>query len=79
LDEYLSTVIDNNNNLWFATYRDGAWKYDGTKITHYVVQDNSKDIAIFSIYKDNNGVLWVGTHKNGAYKFNGMTFEKFKP
>ena len=79
LDEYLSTVIDNNNNLWFATYRDGAWKYDGTKITHYVVQDNSKDIAIFSIYKDNNGVLWVGTHENGAYKFNGMTFEKFKP
>lgn len=77
LDEYLSTVRDNNNNLWFVTYRDGVWKYDGTQITHYVVQENAKDITLFSIYKDNNGDLWLGTHENGAYKFNGKTFEKF--
>ena len=77
LDEYLSTVIDNNNNLWFVTYRNGVWKYDGTKITNYVVQDNSKDITLFSIYKDNKGDLWLGTQENGAYKFNGKTFEKF--
>lgn len=77
LDEYLSTVKDNNNNLWFVTYLDGVWKYDGTKITHYAVQDNSKQIALFSIYKDNKGALWLGTHENGAYKFNGTAFEKF--
>lgn len=79
LKEYLSTVRDNENNLWFVTYRSGVWKYDGTKITHYVVQDNSKNITLFSIYKDNNGDLWLGTHENGAYKFNGTTFEKFTP
>ncbi len=77
LNEYLSTVRDNNNNLWFVTYRSGVWKYDGTKVTHYPVQDNSKNITLFSIYKDNNGDLWLGTHENGAYKFNGTTFEKF--
>ncbi len=79
LKEYLSIEKDNNNNLWFVTYRDGVWKYDGIKITHYPVQYNSKDITLFSIYKDNNGVLWLGTHENGAYKFNGKTFEKFNP
>ena len=79
LNEYLSTVRDNNNNLWFVTYRNGVWKYDGAKITHYPIQVNSKDIALFSIYKDNKGDLWLGTHENGAYKFNGMTFEKFTP
>ncbi len=79
LDEYLSSVIDDNNNLWFVTYLDGVWKYDGTKITHYAVQDNSKDISLFSIYKDNDGDLWLGTHENGAFKFNGSTFVKFKP
>lgn len=47
------------------------------KITQYTVQDNSKDIPLFSIYKDNNGDLWLGTHENGAFKFNGQTFEKF--
>lgn len=77
LDEYLSTALDNNNDLWFVTYLDGVWKYDGTKVTHYPVRDNSKDISLFSIYKDNNGGLWLGTHQNGAYKFNGKTFEKF--
>lgn len=79
LNEYLSTVRDNANNLWFVTYRDGVWKYDGETITHYRVQENSKDITLFSIYKDNNGDLWLGTHENSAYKLNGKTFEKFKP
>jgi ligand-binding sensor domain-containing protein len=79
LNEYLSIAKDNNNNLWLATYRSGVWKYDGTIVTHYPVQKDSKDITIFRIYKDNNGCLWLGTHENGAYKFNGNTFEKFKP
>ncbi|MDI9875115.1 ligand-binding sensor domain-containing protein [Flectobacillus rivi] len=79
LNEYLSTVRDNDNNLWFVTYREGVWKYDGTKITHYQIQAESKDITVFSIYKDTNGDLWLGTHENGAYKFNGKTFEQFKP
>ena len=78
LDEYLSAVRDNENNLWFVTYRNGVWKYDGTNVTHYPVQVNSKDITLFSIYKDNNGDLWLGTQQNGVYRFNGTTFEKFK-
>ncbi|MEM1328251.1 MAG: two-component regulator propeller domain-containing protein, partial [Bacteroidota bacterium] len=78
LDEYLSSVIDNNGDLWFVTYLDGVWKYDGTKITHYSILENTKNISLFSIYKDNNGDLWLGTHENGAYKFNGITFEEFK-
>lgn len=78
LDEYLSIARDNNDDLWFVTYRDGVWKYDGTSISHYVVQDNKRDITLFCIYKDNHGDLWLGTHENGAYKFNGTSFEKFK-
>ena len=77
LKEYLSIARDNH--LWFVTYRSGVRKYDGTKVTHYPVQKDSKDITLFSIYKDNNGYLWLGTHENGAYKFNGNTFEKFTP
>ena len=78
LDEYLSTLKDDHDNLWFVTYLNGVYKYDGNEITHYRVQDNSKDITIFSIYKDNNSDLWLGTHNNGLYKFNGTTFEKFE-
>lgn len=78
LDEYLSSVRDNDNNLWFVTYLDGVWKYDGTNITHYPVQEGSQYIELFRIYKDNDGILWLGTHKNGVYTFDGNTFEKFK-
>jgi ligand-binding sensor domain-containing protein len=64
--------------VWpFANRFNGVWRYNGMKITQYTVQDNSKDISLFSIYKDNNGNLWLGTHGNGAFKFNGQTFEKF--
>lgn len=79
LDEYLSVVRDNEDHLWFVTYRDGVWKYNGNKITHYPIQDDSKDITLFSIYKDNQGGLWLGTHENGVFNFNGQTFERFKP
>lgn len=78
LNEYLSIVKDNNNELWMATYADGVWRYDGKQVTHYLVQDNGKNITLFSIYKDIQGELWLGTHKTGAYKFNGTAFEKFK-
>lgn len=78
LDEYLSSVRDNNDHLWFVSYRDGLWKYDGMKITHYAVQHHAKDITLFSIYKDHSGGLWLGTHENGVFKFNGQTFEPFK-
>lgn len=79
LNEFLSTVKDEAGNLWFVTYRDGVWKYDGTTVTHFPVTENSNNISLFCIYKDNSGDLWLGTEANGAYKFNGRTFEKFKP
>ena len=78
LNEYLSIVMDNNNNLWIATYLNGVWKYDGTKTTHYPVQLNTKHIKVFSIYKDNNGDIWLGTNENGVFKFNGQAFEQAK-
>jgi len=78
LDEYLSTLRDDHGDLWFVTYRDGVFKYDGSTITHYAVKEDGKDITLFSIYKDNQGDLWLGTHENGAYRFNGEAFEKFR-
>lgn len=77
LTEYLSITRDHQDNLWIATYRNGVWKYDGSKIQHYPVQENGKDINIFCIYTDNHGDLWLGTHKNGLWKLNGQAFERF--
>lgn len=78
-DEYLSVAKDDDQNLWFATYRHGVWKYDGKAVTHYPVQVNGMDIHLFCIYKDKVGILWLGTPDHGAFKFNGRTFEQFNP
>lgn len=76
---FLSAVEENKGQMWFATYKQGIYRYDGKRTTHYPLKEGSNDINVFSIYKDNQGELWLGTHKNGAYKFNGKVFEKFKP
>lgn len=78
LNEYLSIVKDDNNDLWIVTYLDGVWKYDGKEVKQYLITLGNKKITTFSIYKDNSGGLWVGTHENGVYKFNGTTFQQFK-
>jgi ligand-binding sensor domain-containing protein len=76
---FMSAIVDDNGDLWMATYEQGVWRFDGKTTTHYLVKDGSKDLSLFSIYKDKTGDLWLGTHTAGAYKFNGKTFEKFKP
>ena len=77
LNEFLSIIKDDDNNLWIAIYVNGVWRYDGEKTNHYPIQVNSKNIPIYCLYKDNKGDIWLGTHENGAFKFNGKTFDKF--
>lgn len=76
--EYLSIAKDNNQALWFVTYTNGVWRYDGKEITHFPVVADGNNITLFSIYKDRQGILWLGTHENGVYRFNGNTFERFR-
>ncbi len=79
LYDYLSAAKDTAGDLWIVTYSAGVWRYDGKKISHYVVGEGDKAMTLFSVYKDRQGGLWIGTHEAGAYKFNGNSFEKFKP
>lgn len=78
-NEFLSTLRDDQGNLWFVTYREGVWRYDGSTLKHFTVQEQGNNIELYSIYKDHKGDLWLGTHKNGLYRFNGKTFVPFRP
>jgi ligand-binding sensor domain-containing protein len=75
----MSSTLDSSGALWMATYQDGVWRYDGSGVTHFPVEDGDKAVNTFSIYRDRQGTLWLGTQEAGAYKFNGKTFEKFRP
>jgi ligand-binding sensor domain-containing protein len=75
---FMSSVTDDNGDLWMATLGAGVWRYDGKNLTHYPVKDGNSSIRLFSIYRDNQGGLWLGSHAAGVFKFTGKTFEPFR-
>jgi len=77
--EYLTSLNDNNNVIWIATYVNGIWEYKGTTIKNHLIKSNNKTINLYSLYSDKTGKLWVGTHENGVYTYNGTTFIPFIP
>jgi ligand-binding sensor domain-containing protein len=79
LPYFMSIAEDNDGDLWMVTYNDGVWRNNGKELIHYPIEDDEKEVLLFSIYRDNQGILWLGTHNAGVYKFNGNTFEKFNP
>jgi len=74
---FMSATLDNEGNLWFATYDQGVWYYDGESVKQYLVKDKNKIVTLYSIYRDKEDNLWLGTHDSKIYKFSGKTFEKF--
>ena len=75
---FLSGLLDDNGDLWMATYSDGIWKYDGRNLLNIPIKDGEREVLLISIYKDNQGVLWLGTDNAGAFKYNGKDFVKFE-
>lgn len=75
---YVSAVVDDQGDLWMATYSDGIWKYDGQKIERISTSDKGENILVISIYKDRQGTLWLGTQNEGAMYFNGSSFVRFE-
>ncbi|MBM4112813.1 MAG: hypothetical protein FJ253_05475 [Phycisphaerae bacterium] len=75
----MSAVKDENGAVWFATYGEGVFRYDGKDLVHYPVTVGGSAINLYLIHRDHQGVLWLGTQQHGAFRFNGKSFEPFKP
>ena len=81
---YLAIARGKGKEIWMATFDQGIWQYDGTKIRRYPIVDgaNSEGAAAINpttIYKDKKGGLWVGTQQAGVFKYDGKVFVKFVP
>lgn len=79
LDGIQSIEQDAVGNLWFGTFSDGLWRYDGQNLTHYTTKNGLPNDAVKTIYKDKSGQLWFGIGRNptNVYHFNGWSFDKF--
>lgn len=80
-----SVIEDNDKNMWFASYQNGLWKWDGNKITDYTKKINSEfgDLIknkpgqpFFRYYmgaSKSSSALYFPTECN-VLKYNGISF-----
>lgn len=76
LEHVFAIEEDSEGNIWFGDRDTGAWKFDGTIMTNYEIDNRLSSSMIWCIYKDNANNLLFGMANAGVYKFNGKTFEK---
>jgi len=78
MDSFILIVLeeDSKGNIWFGDRDTGAWKFDGTNMTNFTIDDNLSTPMIWSIFNDNNNDLLFGMADGGVYKFNGESFDE---
>lgn len=68
-----SGILDKQGNLWFATYTEGVYRYDGKSFTQFTEQDGLSNNNVSAILEDNYGNLWFAT-ADGICKYDHSTF-----
>jgi ligand-binding sensor domain-containing protein len=77
-DDMISSISeDKNGNIWFATRRHGACRYDGKTFTSYSESEGFVSYGITTILEDKKGNIWLGTDKNGVFSYDGKTFKNY--
>ncbi len=76
-DMIFSMTEDKKGNIWFATRRHGACRYDGKSFTSFRENEGFVSYGISSILEDKKGNMWFTTGKNGVWCYDGKTFKNF--
>lgn len=76
-DMIFSMTQDKKGNIWFATRRHGACRYDGKSFTSFRENEGFVSYGISSILEDKKGNIWFTTGKNGVWCYDGKTFKNF--
>ena len=76
-DMIFSISEDKSGNLWFATRRHGACRYDGKSFTSFRENEGFVSYGIYSILEDKKGNMWFSTDKNGVFRYDGKTFSNY--
>lgn len=77
---------DKDGNLWFGTWKNGIFRYDGKTLTNYLNSSKesynlgNKNQFILDILQDRNGNLWFSSwNGGGVWRYDGQHFKNFLP
>jgi len=76
-DMIFSIAEDRKGNLWFATRRHGACRYDKHFFATFGEEEGFVNYGIYSILEDKKGNIWLTTDRNGVWRYDGKTFKNF--
>lgn len=76
-DMIFSISEDRAGNLWLATRRHGACRYDGKSFTSFTENAGLANKGMYSILEDKSGNLWFTTEKDGVWRYDGKSFKNF--
>ncbi|MBK8657170.1 MAG: hypothetical protein IPN20_25465 [Haliscomenobacter sp.] len=76
-DMIFSISEDRAGNLWFATRRHGACRYDGKSFTSFRENEGFVSYGIYSILEDKKGNMWFSTDENGVFCYDGKSFKNY--
>jgi ligand-binding sensor domain-containing protein len=72
-----SILEDKAGTLWFATEKNGVWRYDGKSFTNLTTKDGLGHNSVFCIVEDDAGRIWFGTRNVGLCRYDGKMFTEF--
>ncbi|MBK0404079.1 hypothetical protein I5M27_13875 [Adhaeribacter sp. BT258] len=80
-----SIMQDKTGIIWFGTFDDGVYLYDGKTFTHFLHNnpvENKSNLqlkTITSIIEDRSGNVWFSTWFEGLSRFDGKSLTNFRP
>jgi ligand-binding sensor domain-containing protein len=76
-DMIFSISEDKAGNIWFATRRHGACRYDGKAFSSFGAKEGLLSIGTYSILEDKKGNLWFTTEKDGVWCYDGKSIKNY--
>lgn len=69
---------DKAGNIWFASSKNGVFRYDGKTITNIAEKEGLGENYAGGMAEDKDGNMWFTT-KNGICKYDGKTLTEYTP
>ncbi|MBM3212641.1 hypothetical protein FJZ33_10500, partial [Candidatus Poribacteria bacterium] len=69
-----SICRDKNGILWFGSFGNGVFRYDGNNMVNLTSKDGLSNNYIISVCASPDGALWFGTLMGGVSRYDGKGF-----